>query len=72
MAELIEMLFVMWTLGPKKPLLGGDSDPPYEGEFFKGNSQASKIATVDVLNLTSKGAAGMQPVSNSTVTQPVK
>jgi len=38
-AEAIEMPFGLWTwVGPKKHVLDGSADPPWEGTVFRGKN----------------------------------
>ena len=58
--ELIEMLFRMWTVGPKKPLSGGAQFPiPRKGAlFWRGNTRACPdMPVVNILLLIRKGGA---------------
>jgi len=40
-AELIEMLFILWTqVGPRKHVLDGGPDPLGKGQFFRGKNMS--------------------------------
>ena len=68
MAELIELLFGMWTLwGWKNHALNWGTDPRREGALFQIIFQhAQTLPSVDIVNIICWRAAAMRPVATST------